>query len=155
MRTAKVNLMKTYHIFALLVAFLFCTSCDETKTKVATVGDVSFARSTFESLARGDASVANKIDWPVFTSMGNNAGAAYSLLPSGVEKERFVSNFITQFAASFREGGGSVDQFTNWRVVTHDSQSTEVAAESPGGILTIIVSERNNDEKVSSINIVK
>ena len=147
--------MKTYPILALFVAFLFCTSCEETKTKVATVGDVSFARSTFESLARGDASVATKIDWPVFTSEGYNAGAAYSLLPSAVEKERFVSTFITQFSTSFRETGRSVDQFTNWRVVAHDSQSTEVAADSPGGTLTVMVSERNNDEKVSSINIVK
>ena len=154
--------MKTIHLLTILAAPLIFSNCRETKHKIAeakleaaTAGDVRFARSTFESLARGDSSVADKIDWPVFTSLGQNVGAAYVALTSGVEKEKFVTGFITQFSVSFRESGGSVEGFTNWRVTAHDSQRTEVAADSANGVLTVIVSERDNVERVSSINIIK
>jgi hypothetical protein len=116
---------------------------------------VTFAKTTFESLARGDSSVANRIDWPVFTSLGQNLGADYTALSSGVEKEKFVNGFITQFAVSFRENGGTLEGFTNWRVVSHDSMKTEVAADSAGGVLTVIVSTRDDVERVSSINVIK
>ena len=154
--------MKCTHFISLFSLFLFLNNCKETKLKVselkqdvATVGDVGFARSTFEALARGDSAVANKIDWAVFTSMGVDFGASYVALSSAVEKEKMVTSFITQFATSFRESGGKVEGFTNWRVVSHDSQKTEVAADSPNGVLTVIVSERDNVERVSSINVVK
>ena len=154
--------MKTLYLITLLVAPLLLSNCRETKQKIAaakleaaTAGDVNFAKSTFESLARGDSAVAEKIDWPVFTSLGENLGASYVALTSGVEKQKFITGFITQFAVSFRENGGSVEGFTNWRVTAHDSQKTEVAADSANGVLTVIVSERDNVERVSSINIIK
>jgi hypothetical protein len=160
---AKARLvMKAIYLLALLGTPLLFTNCDKTrlsgveaKRQAATVGDVSFARSTFESLTRGDSSVAEKIDWAVFTSLGENLGATYVSFASGVEKEKFVAGYISQFATSFRESGGSVDSFTNWRVVSHDSQKTEVAADGNQGVLTIVVSERDGIERVSSINVVK
>lgn len=154
--------MKTNHLLALVIAPLLLSNCRESgttgtdlKTEIATAGDVTFAKSTFESLARGDSAVAQKIDWPVFTAMGNNIGAEYVEVASGVEKEKIVTGFITGFASSFRDSGGSVEAFTNWRVSLHDKLRTEVAADSPGGVMTIIVSERDGVEKVSSINLVK
>ncbi|MES2658498.1 MAG: hypothetical protein V4689_07760 [Verrucomicrobiota bacterium] len=154
--------MKTIQLLTVIAAPLLFSNCRETKQKiadakaeVATAGDVTFARSTFESLARGDSAVATKIDWPVFTSLGENVGASYVALTSGVEKEKLITGFITQFASSFRESGGSVDAFTNWRVTAHDSTQTEVAADSASGVLTVIVAERDGVEKVSSINIIK
>lgn len=154
--------MKTITLIALLVSPLLLTNCKETrrgianaKEDLATAGDVSFAKGTFESLARGDSAAADKIDWPVFTFLGQNIGATYTAFPTAVEKEKFITGYITQFATSFRESGGSIDSFTNWRVVTHDSQKTEVAADGTSGVMTILVSERDNVEKVSSITIVK
>jgi len=154
--------MKTAYLISLLAVPFIFSNCREAKqaaadakSEVATAGDVTFARSTFESLARGDAAVADKIDWPVFTSIGENLGASYIALPSGVEKQKLVSAFITQFATSFRESGGSIDGFTNWRVTAHDSTQTEVAADSASGVLTVTVSERDGVEKVSSINMIK
>lgn len=154
--------MKMIFLFSVLAAPVLLTNCRETKqhiaeakVEVATAGDVTFARSTFESLARGDSAVAEKIDWPVFTSIGENLGASYTALTSGVEKQKLVSSFITQFATSFRENGGSVDGFTNWRVTAHDSTQTEVAADSASGVLTVTVAERDGVEKVSSINMIK
>lgn len=141
---------------------LLFTNCRETKEKyaeakvdAATAGDVTFARNTFESLAKGESSVADKIDWPVFTSMGENLGATYNAFTSGVEKEKFVNGYITQFAVNFRQNGGTIEGFTNWRVTAHDALKTEVAADTPNGVLAIVVAERDNVEKISSINIIK
>lgn len=154
--------MKIKYLLSLILLPLIFSNCrearhtvDGAKQKIETAGDVSFARSTFESLARGDSSVKEKIDWPVFTSLGENLGASYVALTSGVEKEKFITGFITQFAVSFRESGGDIKNFTNWRVTLHDSMKTEVAADTPNGALTVIVSERDNIERVSSINIIK
>ncbi|RYD48768.1 MAG: hypothetical protein EOP85_02920 [Verrucomicrobiaceae bacterium] len=154
--------MKTTHLLALLITPLLFSNCresgttgSEVKAEIETAGDVTFAKSTFESLARGDSSVASKIDWPVFTAMGDNIGASYVELTSGVEKEKLVTGFITGFASSFRDSGGTVEAFTNWRVSAHDKIRTEVAADSPGGVLTITVSVRDGVEKVSSLNMVK
>jgi hypothetical protein len=154
--------MKTTHVLALLITPLLLSNCRESgttgsdiKTEIATAGDVTFAKSTFESLARGDSSVAEKIDWPVFSAMGNNIGSEYVEATSGVEKEKIVSGFITGFASSFRDSGGTVEGFTNWRVSLHDKLRTEVAADSAGGVMTITVSERDGVERVSSINLVK
>ncbi len=149
--------MKSIRLFALITSALILGNCSENQenSTLTTAGDVTFARTTFESLARGDSSVADKIDWPVFTSLGQNLGADYTALTSGVEKEKFVNGFITQFAVSFRESGGNLEGFTNWRVVSHDAMKTEVAADSAGGVLTVIVSERDDVERVSSINVIK
>jgi hypothetical protein len=149
-------MMKIITLMIVTVAALLFCNCDGKKmTTSSTAGDVTFARTTFESLARGDSSVADNIDWPVLTSLGQNLGAAYSALPTAVEKEKFINGFITQFSTSFRESGGSIENFSNWRVTFHDAIKTEVAADSPNGILTVIVSVRDNVERVSSINIVK
>lgn len=132
----------------------FLTNCDRNAPPASVKKDVKFAKETFESLARGDSSVAERIDWAVFTSLGEDFGVSYNALTSGVEKERFVTNFITQFATNFRQSGGSVDNYSNWRVVSHDSIKTEVAADSAKGVLSIIVSERDDVERVSSMNLI-
>lgn len=153
---------RTIPLLTALAFPLLVTNCRETKekyadakVKVATAGDVTFARSTFESLAKGESSVADKIDWPVFTSLGENLGKTYNAFTSGVEKEKFVTGYITQFAINFRQNGGTIEGFTNWRVTAHDALKTEVAADTPNGVLAIVVAERDNVEKVSSINIIK
>src|SRR5688500_11305573 len=100
MRSARKVRMKTIQLLTIIAAPLLFSNCRETKQQVTTAGDVSLARNTFESLARGESKAADNIDWPVFTSLGNNVGAAYVALTSGVEKDKFVTNFISQFAVS-------------------------------------------------------
>jgi hypothetical protein len=118
-----------------------------------TAGDTRFARATFEALARGDSKVSADIDWPVLTALDQNVGAVYVAFETPREKELFVEGFITQFATAFRESGGSVDDILNWRVESHDRQSTLVVADAPKGVLRITVSQRNGEDRVSSINI--
>lgn len=154
--------MKIIPLLTVIATSLLLCDCRKTgqkltdlKQEVATIGDASFARNTFESLARGDSAAADKIDWQVFTSMGNNVGMSYIALSSEVEREKFVTGFITQFATSFRESGGKIEDFTNWRVMLHNDLRTEVAADSPNGDLTVIVAKRDGKERVTSINILK
>lgn len=142
-------------IAAGLISVATLTQCDKADRQVERLqgkADMSFAKDTFESLARGDSSVIDKIDWATLTSMGQNVGAAYSQLPSETEKRNFESSFITQFATSFRESGGSPDKFENWRVSHHDDLKTEVAADSGGGTVTITVTERDGKERVSGLD---
>jgi hypothetical protein len=147
--------MKTIQLLSLFAVPLLFSNCRETRQDLTKAEDLTFARNTFESLARGDSDVATKIDWPVFTSLGTNVGASYSALATAVEKQKFEQNFVTQFATSFRESGGSVADFTNWRVTLHDSAKTEVAADSAKGIMTVTVSERNDEKRVSALNMVQ
>ncbi|MBX3741875.1 MAG: hypothetical protein KF712_12835 [Akkermansiaceae bacterium] len=135
------------------VAALSVSSCDKTKTAAA--GDVSFARSAFVALAKGDTAAQNMIDWPTFTAPGENVAAKYNAIPTEAEKAQFRSEYVTGFATSFRQTGGSVDNFTNWTVSFHDSTRTEVTAQSPNGLLKLTVSERNSAEKLSAIDVVK
>lgn len=138
-----------------LLAALSITSCEKTKTTASTAGDVSFARSAFISLAKGDTTAQDKIDWPVFTSLGEDVGAEYNAIPTEAEKADYRSKYVTGFSSSFRQTGGSVDAFTNWAVSFHDSTRTEVTAQSPNGILKLTVSERDSVEKLSAIDIAK
>jgi hypothetical protein len=141
--------------FALPLALTQCDRAGHQREKIEGKADMSFAKDTFESLARGDSSVIGKIDWATLTSMGQNVGAAYSQLPSETEKRNFETSFVTQFATSFRESGGSPDKFENWRVSHHDDLKTEVAADSGGGTVTITVTERDGKERVSGLGFIR
>ena len=116
--------------------------------------DLTFARTTFESLARGDTAVRDRIDWATLNSLGVNAGAQYVNIASDTEREEFKTAFITQFAASFRDSGGKVESFTNWRVTGHSEDRTEVSADSPNGVLRVTVTERDNQDRVSRLEMV-
>jgi len=143
--------MKLFKFAMLAAAPLLFSNCKDVEAK----GDVTFARSTFESLAKGETSVIPKIDWETFNSSGTPVGAQYIALPNDSEKESYRNSFVTQFAASFRDSGGKLEDFTNWRLTDHDEISTEVTADSPTGLLKLTVSERNNEERLSAIQIVK
>ena len=137
-------------LLAIVMPFAF-SQCE----KVESQDDLTFAKNTFESLARGDSKVRESIDWSTLQAMGQNVGATYVLLPSETEKVNFEQAFVTQFAASFREAGGTPDQFSNWRVSHHDDLKTEVAADSGGGTVTITVTERDGKERVSGLGFIR
>jgi hypothetical protein len=135
---------------AILMPFAF-SQCEKVESKA----DMSVAKNTFEALARGDSKARSGIDWSTLQAMGQNVGAAYVLIPSETEKANFEQAFVTQFATSFREAGGTPDQFSNWRVSHHDDLKTEVAADSNGGTVTITVTERDGKERVSGLGFIR
>jgi hypothetical protein len=142
--------MKTIPFLAsalMLPAALVC-SCEKTRMKVQTLGDASFARETFQSLAKGDLAVSDSIDWKTLHALGQNVGVVYVTMASEEDQRRFREGFITQFAASFQAAGGKVEDFVDWKVVEHDATRTLVTAASPSKVLRITVNERDGREFV-------
>ena len=143
--------MKTVAITFAVVSAIFISSCKNEDGQA----DVNFAKSTFESLVRGDSSVASEIDWETLNSLGVPVGPQYIAIKSQPEKDSFKTGFITQFSASFRDSGGSVDSFSNWRAISHDQNHTVVTADSADGSLKLTVSERDSQKRLSAMEIVK
>ncbi len=127
------------------------TSCKKTSP----ANDVSFAKSVFESLVRGDSDVAEKIDWETFTSLGVPVGKQYVAMKNEEDRVRFKTGFITQFSSQFRDSGASAEDFTNWRATSHDDTRTVVTADSANGMLQLTVSERDSVERLSAMQVVK
>jgi hypothetical protein len=144
-----------YLTIAALVAATFA-ACDRIGTGGLThAGDVSFARDTFESLARGDSAVESKIDWKTLQSLGSNIGSDYVSMKTEADQKGFRDAFITQFSASFREGGGKIENFSNWRSTESDALKTIIAADSPNGLLKITVTDRDGKKRLSGFEMVK
>jgi len=131
-----------------------CNRAEHEFAEIESEGDVTFAKETFEDLARGNSEVIDKIDWLMLDSMGENVGLEYARFVSESEKRQFETAFVTQFAAGFQRAGGTPSQFTNWRVSYHDDIKTEVAADSGGGTVTIKVTERDGKERISGIGFI-
>lgn len=117
--------------------------------------DVAFAKTTFESLVRGDSAVVANIDWEIFNSLGIPMGPQYLAFETEQEKETFKNGFVTQFSASFRDSGGSSENFSNWRETSHDDNHTVVTADSAEGSLKLTVSERDSKKRISAMEIAK
>lgn len=143
--------MKSILIALPAVAVLVC-SCE--KSKLASVGDASFARKTFEKLAKGDQSVDPDIDWKTLRALGQDVGVVYVTMASEEDQRRFREGFITQFASSFQTAGGKVEDFVDWKVTEHDATHTVVTASSPSRILKMGVNDRDGKERVTSLDVV-
>jgi|TARA_B110000037_G_scaffold223188_1_gene303507 hypothetical protein len=70
------------------------------------------------------------IDWETLNSLGVPVDPQYLAVKTEPEKESFKTGFVTQFSASFRDRGGSIDSFSNWRASSHDENHTVVTADS-------------------------
>ncbi|MGC4013286.1 MAG: hypothetical protein QM755_02040 [Luteolibacter sp.] len=146
--------MKTSFLaLPLIAATALVCSCKDVKTKVETAGDATFARKTFEGLARGDQSVSGDIDWKMLKSFGTDVGAAYVVMASEEDQRRFREAFIVKFASSFQGAGGKVEDFVAWKVAEHDATHTVVTAASPNKVLRITVNERDGKERVSGFDV--
>jgi len=91
--------------------------------------DISFARSVFAGLIKGDESVKDAIDWPSFKAVGVDLGAVYAKIPADREKAYFKKAFILNFALGFESSGGKFESFTHWRISQRDKQGVIVAAD--------------------------
>lgn len=143
------------YLTAIPAIVLFVTSPVFTSCKGTKAGDTAFAKNTFESLARGDLAVVHSIDWETLQSLGIDVGKQYVVIASEEDKRRFREGFVTQFASSFQSTGSKVEQVVNWRVASQDKLKTVISADAPGGTLSINVTERDGQHKVSSLQIVK
>jgi len=120
-----------------------------------TVGepDLSFGRSVFYGLIKGNESVKKSIDWDSFKAIGQDLGANYSKLPSAREKEWYKKSFIINCSLGFQSLKGVPGSFANWRLRRSDSQTAVVATDSIGGsTLLLTISKKDKKRKLVSID---
>jgi hypothetical protein len=104
----------------------------------ASGSDVTFCRSALENLARGKPAAQRQIDWTRLKALDVDVGAAYSQLPSEQEQRDYRRAFIARFADGFRQGGGKLDAFSQWRVAEPKDGMTVVAADVPATQRTLL-----------------
>lgn len=143
--------MKTITVALAAASAFFLASCKNADEQA----DITFAKKTFSSLVRGNSTVLSDIDWETLNSLGVPVGPQYLAIKTEPEKESFKTGFVTQFSASFRDSGGSIDSFSNWRATSHDENKTVITANSAEGSLKLTVSLRDSKRRLSALEIVK
>jgi len=115
--------------------------------------DLSFGRSVFYGLIKGDESVKKAIDWDSLKALGVEVGANYSKLPPGREKEQYKKAFIINCGLGFQSISTVSGSFVNWRLRRSDNQIAVVAADSVGGsTLLLTISKKDKKRKLISID---
>ena len=124
------------------------TTSDHRSTKT----DVEFAKSAFNTLAKGDQSVADDIDWENFTAAGQNVGTSYKSFSDEPNRAAFRKAFITSFSKSFHATGASAESLTNWKTQHEGANESIVAGETLKKThLLITVSKKDGIKKMVGI----
>lgn len=115
--------------------------------------DLSFGRSVFYGLIKGDESVKKFIDWDSFKAIGQDLGANYSNLPPGREQEQYKKAFIINCGLGFQSVSTVSGSFANWRLRRSDKEIAVVAADSVGGsTILVTISKKDKRRKLISID---
>ncbi len=92
-------------------------------------GDVDFCRGVFRGLINGSVSVQREIDWAHLQAVGSDVGQAYRQFRLDSDRINYRANFIRAFAQGFQRTGGTLQAFTNWRVVDRQPDVVTIAAD--------------------------
>lgn len=78
--------------------------------------DTDFCRKVFNGLVKGSYGVQKFIDWEKLKAMKVDVGATY--IQFTIEKQRsdYKKAFIKYLSLGFRQAGGKLNLFTNWRI---------------------------------------
>lgn len=91
--------------------------------------DINYCRSIFNGLIKGNYNVQKNIGWEKLTAMRVNVGSTYSSITDDKEKKEYKRYFILNFSQGFKQVGGELKLFTNWRIYDRDMESVTVAAD--------------------------
>ncbi len=94
----------------------------------APMDDVSFARTIMEQLIEGRHSVRGMIDWSSLKVLHYDVGAEYKKLKNDDERVGYERDFITNFAAGFKELGAKAAAFFNWHQDAHSNANLGIVA---------------------------
>lgn len=119
------------------------------QTEAAT--DIAFAKKALESLAGGDTAAEDLIDWETFWAGNVNVGRLYRAQVTEQAKADFRRSFIADFARGFRATGAIVVAASNWRIQSHDSGQSVIAADGANGTLHLTIANRDGRQKLTSI----
>jgi hypothetical protein len=146
-----------YLLLPLILAMpLVTTQCNRVKSasnSVASAGDYTLAKNTFEGLTHGDTSVAKNIDWEMLKTPEGDFGAAYMQIPTETEKQTKQKTFILDFASNYQKAGAAV--YSNWKVSYHDEFKTEVTADAGTARLVLVVTTRDGKDRLSQITVLQ
>lgn len=118
-------------VLLLLVVFLFQLNPNE----------ISRCRTMFSALVRGSYSAQKQIDWEKLKALDVDVGATYSQFPDGQQRLNYQKTFVKSFALGFKQMGGELAGFRNWRVYTKDAEKTVIAADYRGQTLLLTFSK--------------
>ncbi|MFC1675074.1 hypothetical protein ACFL1K_04245 [Candidatus Omnitrophota bacterium] len=124
-------------VFSALVFFL-----GREKQNIDFCRDVLFAR-----LINGRQSVAKFIAWEDLKALGADMAPGYAKLPNEKERNNYKRTFITGFSLGFKQEGGSLQAFTNWRIYAKDSQNVIIAADYPRHKKTLLFTLSKGKER--------
>lgn len=117
------------------------------------LNDVEYAKKTFQLLADGDETVKGMIDWEHLKMLGIDVGELYTKT-SDAQRDKETSDFIRSYSNSFKQRGGRVENFSNWREQSRDATNTVVVADvQMGQHILITVTHINGQQKVSTLEI--
>jgi hypothetical protein len=123
-------------------------------SRVSDKADVRFAKTLFLSMLNGTAA-ESAIDWEVFHTDEEDVGAAYKALPNEEEKASFRKSFLIGFAASTPNLKANLAGVTSWRVKSATPSETTVAVDVKWGVISLTVSKRDGNQKLSAIRVEK
>ncbi len=115
------------HLFVIwILSFgIFLSGC-------AFENDVDFARRILNDLINGRYSARTSLDWPHLKMMFVDVGAQYSKFQSDEARLNYERSFITNFSQGFKEKGGKIKNFSNWRLEqSRDPKCVLVEADCP------------------------
>ncbi len=117
-------------IIAVIAAFMFFL---RVKTD-----DINLCRTVFSGLTKGNYGVQKYIAWESLKAMRVDVGATYAQFTTEKQRAEYKKLFIRYLSFGFRQAGGKLSAFTNWRIYNRDSEKTVVAADYSGYKKTIL-----------------
>jgi hypothetical protein len=117
--------------------------------------DVDFAKDAFHLLGEGDQSVEGMIDWEQMNMVGvADVGSMYRPINGESGRRAFRKSFIAGYSKSFKGGGGTTANLTNWREQSRDASRTVVAADGhEGKMILITVAHADGQQKVTAFEL--
>ena len=131
-----------------LLLFLCLNGCDLDSRESANI-----AKSTFEGILSGDASVAKNFDWKVFQLNGAEFGQQYMTLSNDHERIQFQNAILMRLSQAFKAKNWSHLTMKNWKVDSKGVESATVSCLSQNqGKITIYMQKVNLDKKIRRID---
>jgi len=104
--------------------------------------DVALARRVLTLLVKGQYAARHLIDWEKLVVLNRPIGRQWSGYEGEDDRLKYQRSFIDSFGMSFKEQGGSVKNFINWRVLEtfkEPVRMTRVAADLKGNPSTYFI----------------
>jgi len=109
-------------------------------SRLVFTSDVAFCREVLKGLATSDMQVISKIDWEHLSAVGVDVGATYRALPTPQDRLRYERTFVQKFSEGFRQSGGRLEAFRDWRLQAREGDRALVAVESEAKQKTLVFS---------------